>query len=240
MKPLDMLALYDFVEHEIETFHAARLQSLQSLDIKALVRRKNPYLARAKNVTLAHELVAYYVEGYLSASEEEHFGHFIEKLALFVVAQTCEMLPHAFAGIDSVFLRDGVCVVLQVKSGPHWGNADQQRRLRANFEKARAEIAAQYAAFQAVLGIAYGKRRTPPNELFTTLIGQQFWAFISDDANLYVDIVQPIGHQAREKNHAFQLIRDQIINKLVQTVLNNYTVNGQIDWQKLLTENSGD
>ena len=83
------LALHDitaYVEANIDTFHQARLASLAHLNLEKIVRRKNPYLFRAKNILTAHDFVKMLLDAHLSSQEETMFGDFLEGLAIFVCA----------------------------------------------------------------------------------------------------------------------------------------------------------
>jgi len=46
-----------FIEEHIPEFHSKRLESLAKLKLKKVLRRKNPYLYKAKFVTNAPDLV---------------------------------------------------------------------------------------------------------------------------------------------------------------------------------------
>jgi hypothetical protein len=59
-----------YVSEHICEFHIKRLTSLQSQNIKKLLRRKNPYLFRAKNIWTAPELVCTILDAHLSSAEE--------------------------------------------------------------------------------------------------------------------------------------------------------------------------
>ena len=43
--------------------------------------------------------------------------------------------------------------------------------------------------------------------------GQKFWEFISSNTNLYTEIIEPLGYQAKPRNEAFQVSYSQMINK---------------------------
>ena len=47
---LNLDEVRDFVNDHIVTFHQKKVQSLESLNLNNLLRRKNPYLFRAKNL----------------------------------------------------------------------------------------------------------------------------------------------------------------------------------------------
>jgi hypothetical protein len=238
MKPLDLRRVEAFVEHEIGVFHRARLSVFESLDLSKLAKRKNPYLARAKNVTRAQDLVEHWLNAYLSSSEEEHFGQFMERLAVFIASETCDIVPNAPKGVDLVFLRAGVYHIVQIKSGPNWGNADQHKSLKQNFIDAGAFYAPR--AYACTLGICYGRQKLTTSDVYTKRVGKHFWHFISDDPQLYLTMVEPIGYQARQRNEAYQRERDARLNVLTGQVLSEFCKpNGEIDWQALVKRACG-
>ena len=91
----------------------------------------------------------------------------------------------------------------------------------------------------AVNGCCYGKTKKIEKDGYQKLCGQRFWEFISGSENLYTDIVEPLGHKAKEKNEKFVESAAQIINKLTQQFINDFCVDGKINWEKLVKFNSG-
>ena len=73
-----------YVQQNIGSFHQARLASLKSLKLSNILRRKNPYLFKAKNITLAQDFVRTLLDAHLSSQEETLFGDFLEGLAIFI------------------------------------------------------------------------------------------------------------------------------------------------------------
>jgi len=57
MKKLNLNDVCLYVEHNIETFHKKRIQSLDSLRLSQVLKRKNPYLFKAKYVLTAEQIV---------------------------------------------------------------------------------------------------------------------------------------------------------------------------------------
>ena len=57
MKPITQQEIADYVEAHIQVFHQKRLDSLQRLKLMDVVKRKNPYLFKAKNINKASEFV---------------------------------------------------------------------------------------------------------------------------------------------------------------------------------------
>lgn len=68
--------------------------------------------------------------------------------------------------------------------------------------------------------------------------GQQFWELISGNENLYTEIIEPLGHKAKERNEKFMGAYVQIINKFTLDFMNEFCVDGKVDWKKLVKFNS--
>jgi hypothetical protein len=69
--------------------------------------------------------------------------------------------------------------------------------------------------------------------------GQKFWSFISENDNLYIDIIEPLGHKARERNNEFQKAYNKLLNRFVKEFSNEYCKSsGEIDWEKIVKLNS--
>jgi hypothetical protein len=66
-----------YVEKNISTFHTKRLQNLEELKLSTILKRKNPYLFKAKNVLTAQDLVKILLDAHLSSQEETIFGEFL-------------------------------------------------------------------------------------------------------------------------------------------------------------------
>ncbi len=241
MRKLDREALGDFVSREIVQFHEARLARLEKISLREVLRKKNPYLFRAKNVTTAGELVEGIMDAFLSSSEEKIFGDFLEELAIFVSQQTSGGRKSSAEGIDLEFDRAGTRYLVSIKSGPNWGNSSQYRALRANFKQA---IVVQRQGrhglhVRAVLGMCYGKRRPSDTGDYVRLTGQCFWYFLSGDPDLYVDIIEPIGHQAKQHTEEFAKKKGALLNKFTAEFIADFCTDYAIDWEKLVQFNSG-
>lgn len=91
----------------------------------------------------------------------------------------------------------------------------------------------------AVNGCCYGWDQNPDKGDYFKYCGQTFWEFISGNRELYTEIIEPLGHKAKEKNDEFQTLYKQMINKLTFEFGSDYMKsNGEIDWQKLVIYNS--
>jgi Type II restriction endonuclease EcoO109I len=242
MPTLDLPAVQAFVNDNISTFHTTRLEGLKKLKFSDLLKRKNPYLFRAKNIQTASELVTGLLDAFLSSSEEKHFGDFLEALAVFVATQTSGGAKSSTAGVDIELFRDDVRYLIAVKSGPNWGNSSQYKALQGYFKNAVKVLrqSKHTGAIQPVLGICYGKTAPQQNNDYWKLTGQAFWHFLSGSETLYAEIIEPIGYESALHNLNYETERIALYEKFTLQFKLEYTdADGHIDWDKLIAFNSG-
>ena len=84
MKKLNIQDVAQYVEKNIGTFHEKRIQSLDDLKLVKVLKRKNPYLFKAKYVLTADQIVRGIVDAHISSNEETIFGDWLEGLAIFI------------------------------------------------------------------------------------------------------------------------------------------------------------
>lgn len=241
MKQLNLNDVVNFVEENIGEFHERRAGSLQSLKLTQVLKRKNPYLFKAKNINDAHDLVKLILDAHLSSQEETIFGEFLEKLAIFVCGKVFSGRKSSAEGVDLEFTRDKVLYIVSVKSGPNWGNSSQIKRMVDNFKQAKRILRTgnNKANIQAVNGCCYGRENQPDKGDYLKLCGQEFWEFISGNERLFVDIVEPLGYRAKERNEEFYSEYSRILNLFTREFMDGFCVDGRIDWDKLVRFNSG-
>jgi len=93
---------------------------------------------------------------------------------------------------------------------------------------------------QPVLGICYGKTRSNYLRGYLKVVGQNFWYLISENKNLYTEIIEPIGYRAKEHNQAFDIEKARVENKFTREFIDKFCdKDGAIDWAKLVEFNSG-
>jgi hypothetical protein len=241
MNPLNLDEVRQYVNENIADFHQQRIKSLETLTLQKLLK-KNPYLFKAKNITTAGELITDLLAAFLSSSEEKLFGDFLEGLALFIASKTCGGHKSSAQGVDLEFIHKGIHYVVSIKSGPRWGNSAQQRRLEQDLKDAVTRI--KQSRFgtnvQPVLGICYGDTRTSYVRGYLKVVGQNFWYLISEDKDLYTDIIEPIGYRAKEHNETFHNEKSRVINRFTKQFIEEFCDSaGAIDWVKLVEFNSG-
>jgi len=241
MNPLCLDEVNVYANENIVSFHQKRIKSLESLKLNKLLK-KNPYLFRAKNITTAGDLMNGLLDAFLSSSEEKLFGDFLEDLAIFVASQTCNGHKSTAPGVDLEFENKGIYYIVSVKSGPNWGNSSQQSKLAEDLQKAvvRVKQSQHGANVQPVLGICYGKTRTSYLRGYLKVVGQNFWYLISENEDLYTDIIEPIGYRAKEHNDAFDKEKASVVNRFTKEFIDRFCDDtGAIDWVKLVGFNSG-
>ena len=129
----------------------------------------------------------------------------MEGLAIFVCSRVYGGRKSVAEGLDLEFEKDNRRYIVSIKSGPKWGNSDQIKKMKDNFRKAKQALGTNASSVNviAVNGCCYGRDRKPDKGDYVKLCGQKFWEFISGDNNLYTDIIEPLGHRAKEKNEQF-------------------------------------
>jgi len=240
MKSIPISKVTDYVEKNIGKFHSSRLDSLSALKLQKVLKHKNPYLFKAKNILLSQELVKNIVDAYLSSQEESIFGSFLEGLAIYINGEVYGGQKSGITGIDLEFADKGIRYIVNIKSGPNWGNSDQIRKMKDNFKTAKITIRANNpkTAVVAVNGCCYGKNNRPDKGEYFKYCGQQFWEFISNDENLYLGIIIPLGHKAKEKNAEFYKEYSKLVNKFTTEFSEKYCKDGTIDWESIVKLNS--
>jgi hypothetical protein len=230
-----------YIEQNIPVFHERRLESLTGLDLDKVLMRKNPYLFKAKNINTASALVKAILDAHLSSQEETIFGAFLENVAIHVCSIALGGIKSGIEGIDLEFSQDGARYIVSIKSGPNWGNSSQIKKMRDNFKKAKI-VLRQNGTIKnvvAVNGCCYGRDNSPDKGDYFKYCGEKFWALISRDASLYLDLIEPLGHKAKLRNDEFETEYGKANTRFTKTFIEEYCLeDGSIDWNKIVRLNS--
>lgn len=226
-----------YVHNNIDTFHAARLGNIKGLRLRDVLANKNPYLFRAKHLNQASQLVGALLDARLSSGEETSFGSFLEDLAIYVAQKTGGGQKSGTPGLDIELIRENVRYLIAVKSGKNWGNKSQHEDLKRLF-KTTVRILRQSkhtGVIQPTLGICYGRFRTVYKDDYLHIGGQSFWHLLSGDRELYVDIIEPLGHEAEAHAEDFRVEKDATYNRMTDEFLSEFCDSEyKIDWPKLV------
>ena len=234
---------FDYLaEHVITPFYETRLNNLKQLHLSSVLKRKNPYLFKAKNIEIAGELVKSIVDAFLSSQEETIFGNLLEGFAIHISAALYGGFKSSRKSLDLEFERGGVYYIVGIKSGTNWGNSDQINTMKRNFKIARQSLRENGVTIPivAVNGCIYGKERNPlktdsdPDFTYYKYAGQDFWKFISEDDQMYQQIIAPIDAQARQKDETFRAAYAAKINEMTVDFTADFMTNNLIDWSKFV------
>lgn len=77
----------------------------------------------------------------------------------------------------------------------------------------------------------YGRDTKPDKGDYLKLCGEAFWTHVSGDATLYVDLIEPLGKQAKERNEDFKREYAKVRNRFTKQFLDEFcSPDGEIDW----------
>ena len=241
MKPLNLSDVTQYVEKNIATFHNKRIQSLDDLKLTQILKRKNPYLFKAKYLLTSEAIIKGLVDAHISSNEETIFGDWLEGLAIFINGKVYGGKKSGITGIDLEFDHDNRRYIVNIKSGPNWGNSSQIAKMINDFKTATKALRTSNSKLNviSVNGCCYGIDNSPEKGDYLKYCGQRFWEFISGSPDLYTEIIEPLGHKAKDRNDDFNKSYSQMINKFTKEFSNDFCMeSGEIDWKKLVKFNS--
>lgn len=241
METLNLKDVVKYVEENIGTFHQKRIAGLQDLKLKRVLSKKNPYLFKAKYVLTAQDIIKSLTDAFISSQEETIFGDWLEGLAIFINGKVYSGRKSGIPGIDLEFDKDNIRYIVTIKSGPNWGNSSQIAKMVADFKTAKKTLRTSNSQLNitAVNGCCYGRDNNPDKGDYFKYCGQRFWEFVSGDPDLYTKIIEPLGHQAKERNDDFMQSYASMINKFTKEFADTFCKDdGTIDWDKLVRFNS--
>ena len=241
MNPLDIQKVVKYVEDNIAAFHIKRIENINKLKLSQVLKRKNPYLFKAKYMQTSEQIIRGIVDAHISSNEETIFGNWLEGLAIFINNEVYGGYKSGITGIDLEFNKDNIRYIVTIKSGSNWGNSSQIKKMLSDFKTAKRTLRTSNSQINvvAINGCCYGVDKNPDKGEYFKYCGQEFWYFISEEENLYTELIEPLGYKAREKNEDFMLSYTQMINKFTREFSNSFCKkNGDIDWMKLVEFNS--
>ncbi len=237
--------LYDdiaaYVEENIGIFHDKRIEKLGKLRLIEVIKRKNPYLFKAKNIMTPEQFVTNIINAYISSQEETIFGDWLEGLAVFINKRVFDGWKSGITGIDLEFDSNNIRYIVNIKSGPNWGNSSQIQKMRDDFRRAVKTLKSSRSGIivQPVNGCCYGRSNTEKGD-YIKICGQKFWEFISGEKELYIDIIEPLGKNAKIKNDDYMESYYQIIVKFSEEFSNIFCVDHKISWERIVKFNSSE
>ena len=201
MKTLDIQKVVQYVEENIGFFHQKRIQRLNKLKLSQVLKRKNPYLFKAKYMQTSEQIIRGIVDAHISSNEETIFGNWLEGLAIFISNEVYGGYKSGITGIDLEFDKENIRYIVTIKSGNNWGNSSQIKKMISDFKTAKKTLRTSNSQINvvAINGCCYGKENNPDKGDYFKYCGQEFWEFISGNKDLYTELIEPLGHQAKKK-----------------------------------------
>ncbi|PUE55207.1 PmeII family type II restriction endonuclease [Limnohabitans parvus] len=246
MNKLNLVDVEDFIKKSIwSRFHEKKLQKVSTITLNDVIKRKNPYLFKAKNSKSANDFISAVLSAAISSGEETTFGNFMEEIALFVCEKVYSGRKSGIKGIDLEFESNNNKYIVSIKSGPNWGNSGQIRQMLTNFRTAQKTLQTsgghRSSNFIFIEGCCYGTDSTPNKGTHQKLCGQEFWSFISGESeNLYKDLIEPFGHEAKIQNDKIIDAYNAKLNILTKDFVARFcNSDGEINWNELVEFNSG-
>lgn len=236
----DENAVIQAVSTALTDFYTSLTNTLDSIDVNKILKRKNPYLYRAKGISSAGQIVDGILAAYVSSSEETIFGNtFFEPIAVIVSGGQKAVTE----GVDITVDKDNTIYSIAVKSGTSVFNADSRKRQEQNFQSAQKRAQQAHKAFLPVVGYGYGKKkiRAENEKFYKELAGKDFWEWLTGDSEFYTKIIRMMGTRPDEYAKSFEAAYAKAENRMVREFTINYCKeDGSINWDKLLQFNSGD
>jgi hypothetical protein len=135
MEKLNLKNVKKYVQNNIGLFHERKLRSLNDLKLQKILKRKNPYLFKAKNVLTAEQIIRGILDAHISSNEEAIFGDWLEGLAIYINSEVYKGKKSGITGIDLEFDKDYIRYIVAIKSGPNWGNSSQLNKMISDFNQ---------------------------------------------------------------------------------------------------------
>lgn len=235
----DEKAVFETVGTALTDFYTALTRTLDNIDVDKILKKKNPYLYRAKGINGAGQIVTDILAAYISSSEETVFGNcFFEPIAIAVSGGQKAVTE----GVDITVEKDNTIYSIAVKSGTSVFNADSRKRQEQNFQSAQKRAQQARKAFIPVVGYGYGRKKTKigKEKFYIELAGKDFWEWLTGDADFYTKIITFMSTRPDEYIKEFEEAYSKAENRMIREFTIKYCKkDGSIDWDTLIKFNSG-
>lgn len=226
----------------LEEFYNSLLSKIDAININDIMKRKNPYLYRAKAIESATAIVESVLSATVSSSEETVFGNcFFEPLAIAASGGNKALAE----GVD-IMVEDKenkTIYAIAVKSGPSVFNADSKKRQEQNFIAAGKLAQQAKAAYDPIIGYSYGKKRSSGRgrpTIYRELAGQAFWEELTGDPDFYKKIIRYMGKEPEKYLEKYRESYNKASNRLIRQFTEKFCdEDGSINWDRLVEFNSG-
>ncbi|MDR2518260.1 MAG: hypothetical protein LBD13_02475 [Spirochaetaceae bacterium] len=233
--------IQDYAVKHNDSLLKKQFDLLICMKLSVLIDTMSPHLFLSKSKS-AGEIIREIISAYISSSEETMFGDWLEGLAIYINEKVYSGWKSGIKGVDLEFDNNGKRCIVSIKSGPNWGNSSQTAKMISDFKSAQKTLRTSNSQMDIICvnGCCYGKDNNPDKGIYYKYCGQRFWEFIGGDENIYTDIIEPLGHKAKEKNEEYLEKYSQMINRFTKEFIELFCDNnGKILWKELVKYNSG-
>ena len=220
----DEQAVIQAIASALETFYGTLIEKIDGLNIQKVMKRKNPYLYRAKAMQSATEIVDSVLTAFVSSSEETIFGNcFFEPIAIAASGGNKALAE----GIDIMIQNNETNTIsaIAVKSGPSVFNADSKKRQEQNFTAASKLAQQAKARYEAYIGYCYGKKKESGRgkpKIYQELAGKRFWTELTGDEDFYIKIIGYMGTMPEKYVADYKESYNRAANRLVREFSNSF------------------
>ena len=235
---VDAEALSSLVKKHLSHFYTRRIDCLDNLSLKDVLKRKNPYLFRAVGVHDVGELIRNLLLAYSSSSDETVFGNeFFEPL----VRDLSKGKTADGEGVDVLVETTTQITAYAIKSGTSVFNSSSRRDQEQSFVKMRNRLYKTHKQFDAAVGYCYGRKGRRNNAApFREVAGQEFWKEITGDPECYIKVIEAMRNYPDIHRMEFLQAWTRAVNRFSAEFMYNFmSQDGTINWPALLRYNSG-
>lgn len=227
----DEEAIIEAIATALDNFYTKLIKKVDSLNVNAIMKRKNPYLFRAKAMNGAAQIIDAILAAFVSSSEETIFGNvFFEPIATAAV-QGQKALAE---GVDIMVERDNTIYAIAVKSGTNVFNADSRKKQEQNFIAAGKLAQQAKKRFVPIVGYGYGKKKSSSYAI------PKFYFELAGDEDFYIKLIRFMDKLPEMYVEEFNISYQKAANRLVREFTKEFCFDdGRIDWEKLVEFNSG-
>ena len=216
------------------------IKALQCFSLEQALSQKCYYWISRQSGS-AGEIVRNLFDEYLGVIEEGIFEDIQRELAVFVAMYVYKGRRSDLQGIDLEFDKDNVRYIVSIKSGPHWGNSSQIKKLENDFKLAMKVLHTSHneVKVEAINGCCYG-RTFSDKGFYKKICGQKFWELVSGRENLYLEIIKPLATDAKKRTEEFEKEYSAKLNLFIKDFIRDYCLaDGSVNWEKIVKLNSG-
>ena len=230
---MDTKELEALISKCLGDFYERRIAKINTLQLKDVLPRKNPYLFRSLGIQKASEIVERLATDFAASSDESIFGDaFFEPIARIASGGSVSDA----AGVDYTVETENRYIAIAMKSGPNPYNASQKKRQHDEFLAIRNRLYRIHKQFDPVLGHGYGRRNSGSETLiYRDSSGQAFWREMTGDPDFYLKLIRLMHDEPAKHRLEYQPKWDATINRFTSEFIRDFCLeDGSIDWEKLV------